>query len=331
MQNVPGNARGVAKRLTRRWLLQSLALFPVAAAKAETVEFPSRPVNLIVPWPAGGSTDQVARVVARAAEAELGQPIIVLNRPGASTVIGMTEVIRAQPDGYVIGQLSSTTYLTALLRQTPPYQPLNDFSYVYHYADNLIGIVVRADAPWRTLADLVAAGKASSTGLNYGTAGTGSPQHLMVEALNKKAGTGFTHIPMTGTAPAITALLGGHIDFISETSAWMPYVREGKLRPLVVNTPARSHMLPDVPTLGESGFDAFRSVGGIVAPAALPETVRTRLESVFARAAQAPEVLDMMERLSMEPQHNAGPALKALVAEQIRIAQPIIEPFRTAQ
>src|SRR3954471_22637581 len=158
-------------------------------------QFPERPITLIVPWPPGGSTDVSTRALAKAAEGALGQPIVVVNKPGASTTIGMAELARAKPDGYTIGTLSSSSYMLKAQGRELPYDAVEAFSYVSYYGDNLIGIAVLNDAPWKKLADLIADGKAQPGKFKFGTAGVGSTQHLTLEALMLTTGAKFVHIP----------------------------------------------------------------------------------------------------------------------------------------
>jgi len=156
-----------------KWFIRTGAAVAIGltACAAPAFAFPDRPITMIVPWAPGGSTDQTARVLAKAAEKQLGQPIIILNKPGASTIIGMRELAQAKPDGYTIGTLSSTTYLAPLTGQPVTYEMLKDFTFISYYGDNLIGIAVLKDKPWKTLQDLVEDGKKNPDKLNFGTGG----------------------------------------------------------------------------------------------------------------------------------------------------------------
>ena len=199
--------------MNTRPLRSFLALLAACAAGlAQAQKFPDKPITLIVPWAAGGSTDQTGRALSKAAEAFLGQPVVVVNKPGGSTTIGMAELARAKPDGYTIGTLSSSSYLLALQGRELSYHPIDAFTYVSYYGDNLIGIAVPADSRWKTLADLIAEAKANPGKLNYGTLGIGSTQHLAMERIGIAKGLTWTHAPYRGTADTLRALIGGEID-----------------------------------------------------------------------------------------------------------------------
>jgi putative tricarboxylic transport membrane protein len=297
--------------------LTVLAAVPVRA-------FPERAVNLIVPWAPGGSTDLTARVLAKATEKELGQPIIIINKPGASTILGMRDIAQAKPDGYTIGTLSSSSYLTGLTGQAPGYDVMKDFSFISYYGDNLIGIAVLKDKPWKTLQELVDEGKRNPGKLNYGTGGVNTTQHLMIEALSSRTGAQFVHVPQRGSAGSVPALLGNHVDFISEVSVWAPYVESGEARLLILNTPKRSAAYPNVPTYAELGFEYLRSVQAIIGPAGIPEDTRLKLETAFRNALQDTGFRETMAKLQMEIGDHPGPQVREIVASEIEKAKRLI-------
>jgi tripartite-type tricarboxylate transporter receptor subunit TctC len=292
-----------------------------AAVAAAAQQYPDKPIRMIVPWAAGGSTDVTARALAKAAEASLGQPIVIVNVPGASTTIGMGQLNRAAPDGYTIGTLSSTSYNFTLSGQKLPYDAIAGFSYISYYGDNLIGVAVPASSPFKTLQELIAHAKTNR--LTYGTAGAVTTQHLIGAGLQKATSAQIDHIPMNGSAGSINALLGKHVDFIIETSVWMPHLQSGNVRVLAVNTPERSKHLPNVPTLRELGFPYLRSVQGIIAPPGLPEPIREKLETAFRRALTDPAFVGVMDRMSMEVIDMSGKDSKALVEREFQRAQQL--------
>ncbi|HEU5068212.1 MAG TPA: tripartite tricarboxylate transporter substrate binding protein [Sphingomicrobium sp.] len=299
----------------------SLLLALPCAARAD---YPDKPITMIVPWAAGGSTDQTARVLAKAAEQYLGQPIIIENKPGASTTLGMADLARSKPDGYTIGTLSSTAYLIPLQGRNVPYDPIKSFSFVSYYGDNLIGVAVLKDKPWQTLKDLIADGKENPRKIKYGTAGIGTTQHLTTESLQFQSGAKFVHIPQKGSAGSIPALLGGHVDFITETSVWAPFVESGQVRLLAVNTPKRAGAYPNVPTLHELGYQSLRSVQAIIAPAGVPEKVRAKLEAAFRKALSDAKFQQTMQRLHMEVVDLPGAEVKKLVESEVNRAKQLI-------
>lgn len=289
-------------------------------AESALAEYPEKPITMIIPWSAGGSTDQTARALAAAASQELGQPIVVVNKPGASTTLGMSELAAAAPDGYTIGTLSSTTYMAPITGTEVPYKMMESFDFVSYYGDNLIGMAVLNDKPWKTLGELVDASKESANGLNYGTAGANTTQNLITEALKQATGAKFTHIPYRGSAESLPSLLGGHVDFITETSVWAPYVSSGEVRVLAVNIPVRSKSLPDVPTLKELGYPYLRSVQGIIAPAGLPEDVRGKLEGAFRKALADPQFVEVMKKLRMEIVEMGGEEMRQTISSEVENA-----------
>jgi len=311
--------------ISKRNLLIRLAAFGLAVAAGVAhaqAQYPDKPIRMIVPWAAGGSTDATSRALAKAAEAHLGQPIVVVNVPGASTTIGMSQLNRAAPDGYTIGTLSSTSYNFAVSGQKLPYDAIQGFSYISYYGDNLIGIAVPASSPFKTLAELIEHGKKHR--LTYGTAGAVSTQHLIGAGLQRATGAQLDHIPMNGSAGSINALLGKHVDFQVEVSVWMPHLESGAVRVLAVNTPNRSKHLPNLPTLRELGFPYLRSVQGVIAPPGLPEPIRAKLETAFRKALTDPAFINTMDRMSMEVIDMSGADTKALVEREFERAQQLV-------
>jgi tripartite-type tricarboxylate transporter receptor subunit TctC len=300
------------------------AILGLALCAAPAHAYPERPINMIVPWAPGGSTDLTARVLAKAAEKDLGQPIVIINKPGASTIIGMREIAQAKPDGYTIGTLSSSSYLAQLTGQNPGFDVMKDFSFISYYGDNLIGIAVLKDKPWKSLQELIDHGKREPGKLNFGTGGVNTTQHLMIEALSAKTGAKYTHVPQRGSAGSVPALLGNHVDFISEVSVWAPLVETGQARLLVLNTPKRAAAYPEVPTYAELGLEYLRSVQAIIGPAGIPEDIRGKLEAAFRKALQDPGFKDTMGKMQMEIGDHAGAQVREIVTSEIEKAKRLI-------
>lgn len=304
------------------------ALLMSGVARAE---YPDKPITMIVPWAAGGSTDQTARVLAKAAEASLGQPIVIINRPGASTTIGMAELANSKPDGYTIGTLSSTGYLIALQGRHLPFHPINAFSYISYYGDNVIAVATRSDAPWKTLKDLVEDGKKRPGAIKYGTAGVGTTQHLTTEALQFSTKAKFVHVPQQGSAASMPALLGKHVDFVTETSVWAPFVEDKQVRLLAVTTAKRSKLYPEVPTLNELGYRSLRSVQAIIGPAGMPEDIRVKLETAFRKALSDKTFTETMDRLAMEVIDLPGAEVKKVVEGEYELASELLTEIGKAK
>jgi tripartite-type tricarboxylate transporter receptor subunit TctC len=307
----------------RRILALITALVVGVVPFAAHAEFPDRPIRLIVPWAPGGSTDVTARALAKAAEPILGQPIVIINVPGASTSIGMGKLAREAPDGYTVGVLSSAAYNFEFSGQKVPYDTINGFTYVSYYGDNLIGVVVLNDSPLKSMADLMAASKKRR--LTYATAGLSSTQSLMGIAIQRATHGQLDLIPMNGSAGSLTAILGRQVDFMIETSVWQPYVANGQMRLLALNTQSRSKRYPDVPSLPELGLPSLRSVQAIVAPPGVPEAVRAKLESAFLKATADPSFAALMDGLSMDVVGLPGKEAQALVAREYQKAKSVAE------
>jgi tripartite-type tricarboxylate transporter receptor subunit TctC len=269
----------------RRTLLAGLAATPAAAQS-----YPDRPITMIVAFAAGGGTDTAARTLARFMEKDLGQPVVVVNRPGAGGEIGWAELARAKPDGSTIGFTNTPNIVTVPIERQARFR-LEDFAPIANIVDDPGGIWVLADSPHATLADLLAAARRAPGTLGYGTTGVGSDDHLAMLALERATGTSFLHIPFGGSSQVRTALLSkqlpiGVVNMAEGVADW----RQGILRPLAQLGPARWPVTPDVPTMRELGFDVVEgSMRGIAAPAGVPRPVLDRLAQAVRRAVADPE------------------------------------------
>lgn len=294
--------------VTRRATLAGVSVLPFGAAAQ--ARFPDRPIRLIIPWAAGGPADVGFRILAESVARTLGQSMIVENKSGASGILGAMALQDAKPDGYVISQMHMSVLRQPLLNRTT-YHPINDLTYILQITGFIMGVVVRADAPWKTLPDLLAHARANPGRMNYGTLGVGSTQHLAMERVALAQGLNWTHAPYRGTADTLRAVLGGEIDFASESSGWAPMVRAGQLRLLAVFTANRAARFPDVPTVRDLGIDvAVDSPGGLIGPRGMdPATVRV-LADAFRAAAQEPPHLNFLEAMDQPPLLLDGPAYR---------------------
>jgi tripartite-type tricarboxylate transporter receptor subunit TctC len=220
--------------------------------------FPSKPITFVIPYPAGGSTDLTGRVLANAAKGYLGQPIICENKSGGGGTVGPSLVISKPPDGYTIG-ISSGAVTIAYHMGKLNFNPITDTTPIIRYTSYVFGLVVRADAPWKTIQELVKYAKENPQKVTYGTPGVGTNPHLAMEELSIITGIQLVHMPFKGGAEANTALLGGHIDAISDSTSWGPLVDAGKFRLLVTYAPQRMPRYPNVPTLKEAGYNMVYS------------------------------------------------------------------------
>jgi tripartite-type tricarboxylate transporter receptor subunit TctC len=283
--------------ITRRAALLAATLLPLPAM-AQT-RFPDRPIRLIIPWTAGGPADVGFRIMGESVSRKLGQPVVVENRSGAAGILGAMALKEARPDGHTISQMHMGVVRQMLLNPRPPYHPIDDLTYILQITGFVMGVVVRADAPWRSLPDLLAHARANPGRMNYGTLGTGSTQHLAMERVRLASDVSWTHVPCRGTADTLRALLGGEIDFASESSGWAPMVQAGQLRLLAIYTSTRARNFPDVPTLRELGLDIVAdSPGGLIGPGGMEAGVVRTLADAFRAAAEEPAHLQFLERVN---------------------------------
>lgn len=268
-------------------LLCLLAAFGAAQAYAQN--FPSKPIRIVVPFPPGGSTDVIGRRIAEKFQAAMGQPALVENKPGAGGAVGAAEVARAAPDGHtlLIGVTGSNA-VTYSLNPKLPYQP-KDFAPVSLVVSAPLTIVVSPAVQAKNLKELVALNQP----LNHGTPGNGTSMHLTAEMFNLAAGTKFVHVPYKGTAGALNDLIGGQIQMMfGDFLITLPQVKAGKIRALAVTSAQRHPLLPEVPTVAESGFPGFEALSwqGMFAPAGTPPAVLEKLNAELVKAISAPDM-----------------------------------------
>jgi tripartite-type tricarboxylate transporter receptor subunit TctC len=281
---------------------------PSLHAQGTAGRFPDRPIRLIVPWAAGGTTDVQMRAFGEQVSRRLGQPVIIENKPGAGGVLGPQSLLQERPDGYTLSQIPISVFRHPQMAQRALFNPLEDFTYVSHISGYLFGTVVRADAPWRTLGELLDHAKANPGKLNYGTPGVGTSLHITMEQIAGTRGIEWTHVPFRGWAENAQALLGGQIQASSDSSGWAELVKSGQMRLLAVWSAERAKRFPEVPTLRESGIDIVSaSPYGIAGPKGMnPEVVRT-LDTAFRAALFDPAHVAILERFDMAPWY-LGPA-----------------------
>jgi len=255
-------------------VLLATGLFSQQAALAQ---YPTRPVHIVVPYPAGGAVDAFARVLTQQLSEMWGQQVVVDNRPGASTMIGADQVAKSPPDGYTLLLTAELTLvIVPHLYEKIPYDPLRDFTPIVALVSATQALVANPSLPVKTVKDLVALAKAKPGQLTYGSFGNGSTGHLNIEVLQAMTGARFNHIPYNGAGPAMNDVIGGHIDFmLAALSIVKGNVQAGKLRMIGVGSNHRSSEFPDVPTISESGAPGFeaKSWFGLVAPAGTPPDV----------------------------------------------------------
>ena len=292
---------------------------------AQAQDFPARPVTLIVPWPAGGTTDVGMRALATATEKHLGQPIVVENRPGGSGTLGPGQMAAtAKPDGYTVTQIPITIFRFPFMQKTS-FDPATDFTYIIGVSGYTFGVVVRDDAPWKTFQELVADAKAHPGKINYGSPGTGTSLHIAMEQIAKRQGVKWTHIPFKGNSEVMNALLGGHIDAVADSSGWAQLVNAGQLRLLVTWGAARTKNWPNVPTLRDIGIDLVaNSPFGIAGPKGMDAKVVKILHDAFKKGLEDPSYAEAMAKLDQEQFYLSSDDYQRFALQQIEEARRFI-------
>jgi len=306
-------------RTLARTLVACIALAAAGAAPAQT--WPTKPVRLLVPFPPGGSTDIVARIVAQKLGERLGQQVVIENRGGAGGTVGTAVVAKAAPDGYMLVLGTTSTHVVApAVYPRLDYDPVKDFAPISLLAVSPYLLVVNPAVKATTLKELVDLMRSQPGRLNYASAGAGSTTHLAMEMLKSEAGVFALHIPYNGNGPAGTAVIAGQVEALfGSLPALLPHAQSGKVRALVVGTPKRSPALPNVPTVAESGYAGFDASLwlAVMAPAGTPAPVIERLNREIVAVIDAPESAGALAKAGAEPQSSSPAQLAALIASGI--------------
>jgi len=309
-------------------LLALGAVLAGSAAPAVAQPYPARPVKIIVPTPAGGPVDVMARLLANHLSPRLGQSFVVDNRPGAGNTIGSKEAAVADPDGYTLLYSSASGLVLApMLQKNAGYDPITSYDPVALVAASSNILVVHPAVPAKSVQELVAHAKASPGRVNFSSGGIGVLPHLIGEMFKARAGIDVVHVPYRGGGPSINDVVAGQIDFTFEgTSVLLPLIQAGKLRALAVTSPDRVRELPDVPTMIESGFPGFSSTSwtGLLAPARTPPDVIARLNREINEAVQSAEFKAALAKLSSEPLGGTPQDFTSLIKADIAKWQPIV-------
>jgi tripartite-type tricarboxylate transporter receptor subunit TctC len=289
-----------------------------AAGTVQAQSYPSRPVRVIVPFPPGGTTDIVARLVAERLGSTLGQPAVIENRAGAGGAIGATEIARAAPDGYTLGLATVSTHgVNPAINPKLAYDPLRDFTPISNLASVPNVVSSHPALGINDLKGLIERAKANPGKITYASAGNGSLSHMLGELFKSSTSTDLLHVPYKGVGPALNDTLGGQVNILFDNlPSSLPHIQSGKLRALAVSTSARLDVLPDVPTFAEAGVPQLNDPSwfGLVAPAKLPEAVLARVHDAVTQALASPEVRDRMRQAGAVPAGNSPKEF----ADQIR-------------
>jgi tripartite-type tricarboxylate transporter receptor subunit TctC len=288
-------------RLVTAFCVLLAAIFAVQAQA-----FPDKPVRLVVPYSAGGSTDLISRALGHKLSEMWGQTVVIDNRPGGGTIIATDIVADSAPDGYTLLVTTTSFSILPSLTDKLPYDPAKDFEPITLINTTPLVLVVNPGVPAKSVKELIALAKARPGELNFGSAGSGGSNHLAGELFNVMAGVNIVHVPYKGNAPALNDLVGGHVDIVFNglTSA-VPLIKSGRLRPLAVTSLTRADALPDVPTLDELGLKGFQAAAwnGLSAPARTPKAVIDRINADVVKVLHSPE---LVERLKAEGSYPVG-------------------------
>lgn len=309
--------------LARLWragaVLAMLLGLGVASAGAQTEDYPSRPIRLIVPFPAGGATDTMARLISQGMSERLGQQVVIENQGGAGGTLGARTLAQAAPDGYTLAMVAATnTFGTAPRLYKLDFDPARTFAPVGMVAADKQVLVVTPAVPVATVRELVDYAKANPGKLNYGSA-IGIGPHFVMELFKVKSGASIVHIPYRGGAPVIADLLGGQIQAtVNGKSVLLPHIVSGKLKPLAVSSAQRWPDLPNVPTLVETGYldSHYDALFGLVTRAGTPEPVIKRLNAALVETLRSPETVAGFARLGIETQPGSPEQFAAIIAEE---------------
>jgi tripartite-type tricarboxylate transporter receptor subunit TctC len=310
-------------------IMAALLLGAATATPLGAQTYPNRPIRFILPFPPGGATDILGRIIGQKLAERLGQPVVPENRPGGAGNIGLEATANAKPDGYTIVLTVQTIAISPSLFKKLNYDPVKDFAPITLVGQIPNVVVVRPALPVRNLKELVAYAKANPKKLNYGSGGTGNANHLVFELLKNLTKIDIVHVPYKGVAQAMIGLMAGEVDMVSiGPPAALPQIQAGKVRPLAVLQKERVSTLPDVPTSKEAGIDNFEVVSwyGLLAPAGTPPDIVNRLNAEWIKIAAMPDTIDKMQNAGVEPLSSTSEQFADFIkAETVRWSKVIKE------
>jgi tripartite-type tricarboxylate transporter receptor subunit TctC len=305
------------------------ALVVVGIEARAQATWPSKPITYVVPFAPGGNTDTLARLLGKEIAASVGQPVVIENKPGAGGNIGSEFVAKAAPDGYtILGGTISSHSINPSIYPRMPYDAVKSFEPVVMIGRSPLVLVVNADSPYKTYADLVKAAKAKPGSLTYATPGNGTSPHMAAELLKGIAGIDIVQVPYKGSGPAVADVVAGHVPILFDTTLVVgAHIKSGKLRPLMVAAPRRLEGLPDVPTSAELGLKGFEvaSWQAVFAPAGTPKPIVARLNAEFAKAMRSPEVQARLAAMAVDADGGSPESLaeyqKAEIAKWAKVVK----------
>lgn len=312
--------------------LASLLLAVYADAQGtEAARYPVRPITFIVPTPAGSEADIPFRMITKEAEKFLGQPIVVVNRPGASMTIGIAAIATAKPDGYTIGHAGHPGMFFAPFMEKVPYHPVKDLKQIMQFGNINIAVLAKGDSTFKTFRDVVDFARKNPKKLTYGTSGTGTSAHVAMETIAKREGVQFTIIPFKGSPETQAALLGGHV-LIAAGGFSHALVEAGQTRLLLLLAENRSPAYPDVPVLKDLGYDIpAPTMLNVVGPKGLPDEIVKKLEDAFTKTMSEPGFIKSMKELRLTVVHRTSSQLEEYVAHNYEVMGKLLKQMGFAK
>lgn len=305
--------------------LSALTAVPSLAAAQD---YPTKPITIIVPFPAGGTLDNLTRSLAQKMSDDFKQPVIIDNKPGAGTVIGTEIVARAAPDGYTLGMVANSFAINPSLYDNLRYDTVKDFTPVSWVAYTPHLLVANPDVPVKSLADVIATAKSKPGELSFASFGAGTSPHIAIERLKSEAKIDVLHIPYKGQAPALNDLLGGHVGMMfANTPDVLPHVKSGKLRAIALANDARLESIPDVPTFKEAGVDNMNSNSwyGVIVPSGTPAPIVEKLSAEFVRIVNLPEIRERLLAQGLEPAGTTSAEFAEYLKSEMEMAATVVK------
>lgn len=305
--------------------LSALTAVPSLAAAQD---YPTKPITIIVPFPAGGTLDNLTRSLAQKMSDDFKQPVIIDNKPGAGTVIGTEIVARAAPDGYTLGMVANSFAINPSLYDNLRYDTVKDFTPVSWVAYTPHLLVANPNVPVKSLADVIATAKTKPGELSFASFGAGTSPHIAIERLKSEAKIDVLHIPYKGQAPALNDLLGGHVDMMfANTPDVLPHVKSGKLRAIALANEARLESIPDVPTFKEAGVDNMNSNSwyGVIVPSGTPAPIVDQLSAEFVRIVNLPEIRERLLAQGLEPAGTTSAEFAEYLKSEMEMAATVVK------
>lgn len=300
--------------------LGSVTFILTAMPTVQAQAWPAKPIRLVVPFPPGASNDVLSRITAQNMSPGLGQQIVVENRPGGGGIVGAENVAKSPGDGYSMLNIQASFVANAALRPKLPYEPIADFAYVGMMARGPLLMVVHPSLPVKNVREFLALAKAKPGQINYGSTGTGSHNHMATEMFKRMAGVNIIHVPYKGAAPALTDLMGGHIQLVmTSLPSAMTQVQAGRMKALGVASEKRTSFMPEVPTIAEAGVPGYTAEfwWGLVVPVKTPAEITARLGSELAKALQSADLKQRFAGEGAEPSAMNGDAFQRFVSNEI--------------